>query len=280
MLYLIGIGLNENQLTLEALAALKICKTVYLETYTSRYAGKDDPVPAIERIIGTRITLLPRGAVEEGAQTLVAQAKQHDIALLVYGNPLFATTHVQLLLDAKAARVQTRILQGISILNYLGQTGLDAYRFGRTITIVYPHANYAPVSFFDHLADNHARGLHTLCLLDIDTERQKFMSVTDALSILGKINAKRGTRILANATCIGLYGLGSPDERIEAGTAARLGQTKAQAFPQSLIVCGKLNEKEHEALDAFYPDESSAKKRKRGARSVLFDDEKIRSNQR
>ncbi|MDO8624998.1 MAG: SAM-dependent methyltransferase, partial [Candidatus Diapherotrites archaeon] len=75
MLYLIGIGLNPKHLTLEALAALKSCKTVYLENYTSRYAGKNDSVPAIERIIGAHITLLPRGAVEEGAQTLVAQAK-------------------------------------------------------------------------------------------------------------------------------------------------------------------------------------------------------------
>ncbi|MEK6878727.1 MAG: hypothetical protein AABY22_03920, partial [Nanoarchaeota archaeon] len=34
MLYLVGLGLNEREISLESLEALKKCKKVYLESYT------------------------------------------------------------------------------------------------------------------------------------------------------------------------------------------------------------------------------------------------------
>ncbi|MBI2529801.1 MAG: diphthine synthase, partial [Candidatus Diapherotrites archaeon] len=167
MLYIIGIGLKPEHITLEALRALEECEDIYLETYTSAFAEGD--LKGLKKAVGgKKINLLDREQVEEEfAQNIMPNAKNEDVALLVFGAPLFATTHVQLLIDAKALKVKTRVVQGISVQNFLPETGLDAYKFGRIATIVAPEENYAPESFYEIIEGNFANGLHTLCLLDI-----------------------------------------------------------------------------------------------------------------
>jgi diphthine synthase len=45
---------------------------------------------------------------------------------------------------------------------------LQAYKFGKIVTLAYWRDNYKPMSAYDVIAENLSRNLHTLLLLDID----------------------------------------------------------------------------------------------------------------
>ena len=246
MFYLIGIGLNPMQITLEAKKAIEGCSKIFFEQYTSLYSEGD--ISALEGETGKKFVELKREGVEQGFESILKESKNEDIALLIFGNPLNATTHIQVLLDAKELGVKTKVVAGLSIFDFLGNTGLDVYRFGRTCTVVAPKENYAPESFFDIIEENFKIGLHTLCLLDIDADSNSLMTVSEALALLEKIAKKRGSKLVEGAVFVGLYGMGSSAQLIKAGSLQELKRSSYAPLPQSLVVAGKLNEKENEAL--------------------------------
>jgi diphthine synthase len=250
MLYIIGLGLQPNHLTLEAMEAIRGCSVVFLENYTSRFA--EGTKKELENNIQKTIIDLNRKNVEEEFGAVLEKALHENIALLVFGNPLTATTHIQVLLDAKKHGVATNAIPGISIVDLLGKTGLDSYKFGRVSTIVFQEANYSPESFFDIIETNHQNGFHSLCLQDIHSEENRLMSVPEAIGILEKIAKKKKADWFLDAVLVGLYGLGSKNEKIVAGKPKKLQNSGYNAWPQSLIVCGKLNEKEKEALKELH----------------------------
>ena len=249
MLYLVGAGLKPQHLTLEALAALKECDRVYLESYTSQFA--EGSLAELSKLIGQKVFPLTRKQVEEETEELLSMALKNDVAVLIYGNVFSATTHIELLLEAKRLGVKVKVLPGISIFNFLGETGLQEYKFRKTVSIVYWQANYRPESFFDGIKENKERGLHTLCLLDIKVEEKRLMSVKEAVELLEKIADKRKDKLLEGSTLTGLAGAGSKKEQVFAGTPEEVKKFDFKIYPQSLIVCGELNEKEEEALKAF-----------------------------
>ncbi len=250
MFYLIGIGLKPLHLTLEARNAIEKCERVFLDTYTSAYA--EGSIEDLKGEIGKPVIELDRKGIEEGFHLVLKQAKEENVALLVFGNALSATTHVQLLLDAKKQGVKPVVVAGISVYNFLGSAGLDQYRFGRTCTIVQPKENYRPESFYDVIERNFANGLHTLCLLDIDSEKGYEMTVGEALGILQKIEKKRGSHILEKATLIGLFALGSEKQMVKDQALNIWLRSSYAIFPQSLVIAAPLTEKEKEALGALH----------------------------
>ena len=249
MFYLVGIGLKPKHLTIEAIEALKKCEQVFLDNYTSRYA--EGSIEELGVLIGNKITALGRKGIEEEFGPVLKASKGKDIALLVYGNCLTATTHVQLLIDAKKMGIKTAVIPGISMTNMLGKTGLDEYRFGRTVSIVFQEKNYEPKSFYDQIIDNQKIGLHTLCLLDIRADEKKLMGVQEGLKILEKIEKNRGKDVVKESKIIGLYALGSKAEKIKAGNMNELIKSDLGGFPQAMVICGKMNEKEEEAVAAL-----------------------------
>ena len=243
MFYLIGIGLKPEQLTVEAISALKKCDKVFLERYTSEFS--DGNLEELEALIGKQVKELDRPSVETGFSKRLAEAGQKNIALLIVGNPLFATTHIQLLIDAEKLGVQWSVVPGISVQNYLGKTGLYAYKFGGTVSIVSPSENYKPESFYDKIIENVNAGLHTLCLLGITPTKK--MSPRDALTHLLEIEAKRKGKTLREARVVVMAGLGSEEEKIVSGKAERI-LWQEFPLPASIVVCAELSEKEKEGL--------------------------------
>jgi len=243
MFYLIGVGLKPEQLTLEAITALKGCEEVFLEKYTSEFA--EGELSQLESLVGQKIRLLDRNQVESEFNSVLASAARKNIALLTIGNPVFATTHIQLLIDAQKLGVQSEVVPGISVQNYLGKTGLDAYKFGRTVSIVFQSENYKPDSFYNYIISNIAAGLHTLCLLDITTVKK--MSPREAIKTLIEIENRKGEKRLQESKAVVIAGLGSEQERIVSGRLPKLVWVDFP-LPASLIVCGNLNDKEQEGL--------------------------------
>lgn len=90
--YLIGLGLDKKSISLEALEVLKSCKEIYLETYTVNFPYT---LEELEKEYQLTITPLDRQRVED--ESLLKKAKDEDVALLVYGDSLSATTHMQLI---------------------------------------------------------------------------------------------------------------------------------------------------------------------------------------
>src|SRR5207244_11719588 len=98
----------------------------------------------------------------------VSAAANGPVACLLPGDPMSATTHVDLRLRAEAAKIRTRIVHGVSILTAAaGALGLQAYMFGRTTTVPFPSPGFAPTSPLEAILENRRAGLHTLVLLDL-----------------------------------------------------------------------------------------------------------------
>ena len=246
MFFLVGIGLKPEHLTLEAQNALKECSDIYLEQYTSQYS--EGSFEFLEALLARKIQFTDRHEVETAFNQKLEKAKSNNLALLVFGNPLTATTHVQLLLDCKKLKVQFKVIPGISVANFIASTGLQEYKFGRTVTIVLPEKNYSPESFYELIKENQRLGLHSLCLLDIKQEHKKLMSIKEALEVLEKIEEKHKDSVVKKAVLVGIAGAGGSKMQVKAGTARQLKVFGFHEFPQSLIVCGTLSEKEKEAL--------------------------------
>lgn len=252
MFYLIGIGLKPEHITAEAVLAAKKCAKIFAEEYTSQYC--EGALSELKKKIGgKKIEMVDREAVERGFDFSSDLIKKKNVALLVFGNPLTATTHIQLLIDAKEKKVETKVVPGISATNLVTKSGLDEYRFGRTVTICYHSENFEPNTFYEQIKQNQSIGLHTLCLLDIKKNcgEKRLMNCAEGIAVLEKIASSKNEK--TNRAYVALLALGAEREKIIAGREEieKAKETK-KLFPQSLIVCGKLTAKEKEALEKLH----------------------------
>lgn len=160
--YLVGLGLNEKSLPLEALEALKKCKQIYLENYTVDFPYDKNQ---LEKIIKKKIQELDRSKTED--ESFLKDAKKENVALLVYGNPLSATTHISIIVSCKKRKIQFKIIHAESILTAIAETGLQLYKFGKTASMPKWQKSFEPTSFFDIVIQNQQIKAHTLLLTDI-----------------------------------------------------------------------------------------------------------------
>ena len=187
MLNIISTGLNANSLTAEALDAIKTSDKVYLENYTVDFPYS---LEQLEKTISKKITPLAREQVE--SEKIVEQAKNQNISLLIYGDALSATTHIQLLLAAKKQKIKYKVFHNASILTAIAETGLQIYKFGKTASMPKFRKNYKPKSFVDIIKDNLKIKAHTLLLIDIG------LPIGEALEQLEKTNLKLDKLIICS----------------------------------------------------------------------------------
>ena len=165
MLYIIGLGLNSDGISKFGLEAVKKCKKIYLENYTVDFPYS---MGELGEVIGKKIIPADREFVE--SLKIVDEARKLDVALLVYGSPLTATTHITLLQEAKASEVKCKIIYNASILDAVGETGLQIYKFGKVASMPAWKKNYEPDSFMQIVLENLSMKAHTLILMDIGLE--------------------------------------------------------------------------------------------------------------
>ena len=238
-LYLIGIGLfDEKDITLRGLGIIKKCKSVYLETYTSRL---NCSIEDLERVYGKEIIPVGREFVEHHAGELLDPAKKSDIALLIVGSPTSATTHMELFLEAKKKKVNVRFVENASVITAVGITGLSLYKFGRITTIPFNNKNIT--SPLEIIKLNQKHNLHTLVLLDIEGDR--LMTINEGIKYL------IGNGLPMGQLCIGCAALGSPEPQIKVGKANELLAYSFTKFPQCLIIPAKRHFKEEETLQQY-----------------------------
>ena len=249
MLVFIGLGLCGECIPLRGLREAREADVVYVELYTSIVLGLN--IRELEVAIGKSIKVLDREAVEQHPDNILNDAKAGKVAFLVPGDPMVATTHVDLRLRAARAGIQTKIVHAASIASAAaGLAGLQSYTFGRSATVPFPdNPSQTP---YEVLAENQGRGLHTLLLLDIRAEQNRAMTANEAIDVMLGLEAKLRKKAFTPSTlAVVVARAGSGDAVVRADRVERLREIDFGSPPHVLIVPGKLHFVEAEALEVF-----------------------------
>lgn len=249
-LHIIGIGLNtEKDITLKGLEILRQCDKIYLENYTSLLQCS---VSDLEKLYGKKVISADRITTEQKDQEIVEEARKKDVAFLVVGDPFSATTHIELFKLAKEKNVPVKVIHNASILTAVGITGLQLYKFGQTTSIPFLEEHPNLETPYNVLKENQERGLHTLFLLDLKPEKNKFMTVNEALDILEKIEERKKQNLIKKDTLVvGCARLSSDDALIKAGPLEKIKKCNFGKPPHCLIIPGKMHFMEEELLQLY-----------------------------
>ena len=247
-LYMIGIGLgDEKDITLRGLEAVKHCDKVFLETYTSLLQCS---VADLEKLYGKKIIPADRELVEKNAEQILSAAKNEDAAFLVIGDPMSATTHMDIYLRAREKNIPVIVIHNASVLTAVGIVGLQLYKYGKTTSL--PFDASQSLTAYSVIADNSGLRMHTLVLLDLNPSEKKYLTVQQAIKhLLAREEEQKRKIFTAKTLCIGCARLGSDSQKIIASTAEELSKEDLGPAPHCLIIPGKLHFMEEEAIGVW-----------------------------
>lgn len=248
-LVFVGLGLNDEMgISLRGLEEVKTADAVFIELYTSLLPNFS--IERFTRISGKKPRVVSRRELEEENGRIILDAgKTGKAVLLVPGDPLVATTHVALRIEAEKQRIQTSIVHGASILSaVIGLSGLHNYKFGKSVTIPFPDTAPSETPY-DVIAQNKRLGLHTLCLLDINANEKRFLTIREGLDWLLKIEENRKDKTITSATiAVGVARAGSQNPTVKAESVEHLRSYDFGGPPHSIVFPGRLHFMEVEAL--------------------------------
>jgi len=249
-LIFIGLGLyDQNDISLKGIELLKQADHVFAEFYTAKLGCFHKE--RFEKTIGKKITVLSREDTEQGDRIIDA-AQHHTVAFLTVGDPMIATTHIELRLRAIKQGLPTQIIHNGSIVTAApGLLGLQNYKFGRTTTLAYPEKTYFPTSQYTVIKENKAMGLHTLVLLDIQADKQRYMTAHEGLKLLLQMEDTCKEHLFDNESIVCVVArAGAPDCQVAANTIQKLLTMDFGSPLHTLVVPGTLHFMEVEALEA------------------------------
>ena len=262
MLALIGLGLcGFESITQSGLAAIKQADITFLEGYTSLL---EDGVQLLEKRLGAKIHVLSREDMENKVvEKVIIPSQKKNVVVMVIGDIFSATTHTSVIVEAKKLDIPVHIIHNTSIMTAVGEIGLDLYKFGRTVSLVFGNNDVA----YEHIRQNQSVGLHTLCLLDIKINEPtpesllgksketmtKFLTIPEALSSLLAMEMKYKKKVITKATnVVGCARMGWGNQIVKYGAVEDLMKTDFGAPPHCLIVPSKkLHFMEEEVLGLF-----------------------------
>ncbi len=239
MLYLIGLGLDKKGISQEGLEIARRCKKVYLENYTVDFPYKKGE---LEEVLGKEINPVNRDFVE--SLGFIDEAVKKDVALLVYGSPLTATTHIAIIEECKASGIKCEVIYSASVFDGILETGLQFYKFGKvaSMPVWIASENYKPDSFMKIVKDNQKIDAHSLILIDIGLE------IEDALGQLQKAAKNHGVKLGKLVLC---QRVGAEKKNIFYGTIEEI-KERAVKKPYCLIIPSKkLHDLERKSLEGF-----------------------------
>ena len=250
MLFLVGIGLTGKDLSLRAIDVCKRCELM-VDRYTCLV--DDDHINLIKSLSGKKdVKVLGRSDMEEGAKDIISRASTQDVAVLIGGDPLMATTHKILFIEAKKQGVKVNIIHSASVLTAaIGESGLDFYRFGAISTIPKWSAHYTPVSFYETLRKNRQNGLHSLLLLDYSQELAASLSIKEAIGILKKAEESYKSGIIKDDTKIIVLNRLSSEDSESIFTSVAKAMSLELGGPSVIIVPAGMTDIEKETVTAM-----------------------------
>ncbi|MEM1655605.1 MAG: diphthine synthase [Nitrososphaerota archaeon] len=244
-LYLVGLGLgSRGYLTRKAIEAIEGSSKAYLDVYTSII--EPELIEELRRILGTRLIEADRKLLEEGASRIIEEAEGSDVAILVPGDPLIATTHIAIMIEAARRGIKCRVIHGVSAHSALiSASCLQAYKFGKTVTM--PRSGVGAETCYRTILENMERGLHTLVLLDT---ADGGLDIPLAIRMLMQVEDEAGMGLITpSRLIICLARIGFEDEVKWAGSLAEALERSYPPPPHSMIFPGILHFSEAEALE-------------------------------
>lgn len=233
--YLIGLGMGLKSITCEAKDILKKCDNIYLEGYTVDFPYTFEE---LKKELNVNFEVLDRKSVED--EHLIKEAEKKDIALLVYGDSLSATTHTQLILACKNNNINYKNIHNTSIFITIAETGLQLYKFGKTASMPKWLKSFEPTSFLDYYLENKNNGAHTLLLIDIS------LDLYDAISQLERASNEKGCEL---EKIIIISNAGLPSQKIFFDNLYNLKNLEIEK-PYCFILPGNLHFVEEEFLNS------------------------------
>ncbi|MAG60278.1 diphthine synthase [archaeon] len=264
-LHIIGLGLwNQKDISVRGLEIVRSCDAVYLEEYTSLLACSHSE---LEEFYGKEIILADRAHSEQKVNEIINLAKEKDVAFLVIGDPVSATTHMEIVRSCMEKKVSVSIVHNASIFSAIGITGLQPYKFGKTISIPFLERVPNLETPYHMIKQNLSIGTHTLCLLDImvdnvaaetggkvadDAQNTKFMTVPEGLAVLEDIESRLKEGVIKEDTfVVGVARLGHDDFVVKAGKLSVVKEFDFGGPLHSLVIPGKLHFSEEEMLQLW-----------------------------
>jgi len=248
-LVFVGLGLHDEMgISLRGIEEVKSANIAFIELYTSFIPCFS--LKRFEEVCGKRLNLVSRRELEEENGRIILEATgKGKVVLLVPGDPLIATTHIALRIQAEKLKIKTRIVHGASIISaVMALSGLHNYKFGKNVTIPFPD-ELSALTPYKVIAQNKKLGLHTLCLLDIKAEEKRYMSIRDGLESLLKVEEKEKKGVVTvNSLAVGIARAGSISPTVKADLIGNLLGYEFGEPPHSIVFPGKLHFMEAEAL--------------------------------
>ena len=252
-LWLIGIGPGDlDHITERAKRVAKGCSKRYLEGYTAILPPIEEK--RLEAVVGPWERLM-RDRVES-PENMLDEARVSSVALLVVGDPMQATTHIDLEERCAEEGIGFHVIPGLTATALaVSLSGLQSYRFGRQVTIPFSDGEYLPTSPFEMICKNKEAGMHTLALLDLDPtglglEQPRPMTPREAVDHLIRMNerSEEYNQPVEDWRGLLLSDLGTEEERVVSGKMRNLSQIEGGHI-HALIIAAEFSGMEAEAFE-------------------------------
>lgn len=242
VLNLVGLGLSgAKDISLKGLEAVRQSDEVLLENYTSVIDTKDF------ELFGT-VKVCDRNDIENGMEKIVERAKNKTISVLVMGDVFSATTHINYTVECKKQNVEFKVFNNASVMNAIGVCGLSLYKFGKTASMPFQRS----IVPYEILKVNKQNGMHTLILLDLDTDNKSFMRVNEAINRMVELEREHKQQVFTPKTkIVGMARVGWSDQIIKYGPAKVVAQMEFGKAPHCIAVPAKMHFAEEEALEVW-----------------------------
>ena len=264
-LWLIGLGPGDlGMMAAGAIERARGCEYRFLEGYTATLPEEEES--RLESVVGKWERVMR--PMVENPEKILAKAKETSVALLVVGDPMQATTHIDLESRCAEQGINFSIIPGISATSLaISVSGMQSYKFGRQVTLPFAYGEYLPTSPLELIDANFVNNLHTLVLLDLDptgmgVESPQPMSPSQAVDLLQKMFEKmigdEGVVRESMSDPIGswdgilLSDLGTREQRVVSGNLEEL-STVTGGRIHCLILPAKFTGMEREAYERRRP---------------------------
>jgi diphthine synthase len=246
MLWFIGLGISGSKsIPIEAIDVLAKADIVYFEQFTSPISRSE--WSKIKNMTKGDLRLAKRWMVEDGAEIL-QNAKKKKVALLSYGDPYIATTHIELRARAIKDKIKTHSIHASSsITSIIGECGLHFYKVGRIATIMSEMKSLTTPYYVVY--KNIVERNHSILLLEYNQDEDFFLDPRDALIGLMEVEKGQKRNVIRESTyAVVASRIGLRDQAVISGKISSLKKVDFGKAPHTVIITGRLHFTETDAL--------------------------------
>ena len=246
MLRLIGLGIHGFRgISVDALIAIQDSQHIFFDTYTS--ITDEMSVIALKEKFSS-VVFADRDMLENSSR-IIELSENENVSVIVVGDPLSATTHNQLRLEAVRKGIKVEIFPASTIVTYAPSiAGLYLYRMGPPVSLPFTDSKFFPASVYRKIRKNLDSDLHTLLLLDL--KEGKTMPLPTACDTLKEMEAREKGDILGKTEIIAVCSAGMDGESVFIGKIDDFA-TLGDRSPCCLIIPSSLSDTEKEFVEAF-----------------------------